>query len=204
MQIERRAIRIDMSLFSKISIMNAQPRWRRLRLRVLLSSVIALFTTIWLLSGHKSGPVRISDETELKLKFPYTYKHIHAFKKGLGGGKFDSAYCQIGILMPQSYPIEPCWQVISISMAYSPKLGRRQSVTPRKYNRSSPISVKSRRVSSRAPYSVLEYSPHDASKMGYHSATWHKGYDSFLHRDMADRCHLPSSGIQWNGILSLG
>jgi hypothetical protein len=154
--------------------MNTQPRWRRLRLRILVSSVIGLFTTIWLLSAHKSGPVRISDEKEFGRKFPYTYKHIHAFKKGLGGGKFDPVYCQVDILLSHSYRLELCSQIPSISMAHSPKLGRQQSVTARKHNRSSPVSVKSRRVSSRAPYSVLKYSPHNASKMGYYSATWHR------------------------------
>lgn len=88
--------------------MSAQPRWLRLRLRVLLSSVIALFLTLWLLSVHKSGPVRISDEAELRQKFPYTYKHIHTFKKGLGGGNFNSAHIPTSILMPQFYPLEPC------------------------------------------------------------------------------------------------
>ncbi|KAK6444547.1 hypothetical protein ACSS6W_007506 [Trichoderma asperelloides] len=65
--------------------MSAQPRWLRSRLRVLLLSAIVLFVTLWLLAALKSGPVQISDETELRRKFPYTYKHIHTFKKGLGG-----------------------------------------------------------------------------------------------------------------------
>lgn len=85
-----------MSVFSKTLIMSAQPRWLRSRLRVLLLSAIVLFVTLWLLAALKSGPVQISDETELRRKFPYTYKHIHTFKKGLGGGNFDSARSPIG------------------------------------------------------------------------------------------------------------
>lgn len=99
MQLEGRRRCIDMSFSFKSLILSAQPRWLRLRLRVLLLSVIVFFTTLWLLSSHKSGSVRISDEAELSRKFPYTYKHIHTFKKGLGGGNFNSAHSPIGIIM---------------------------------------------------------------------------------------------------------
>lgn len=91
-----------MSFFSKALILSSQPRWRRLRLRVLLLSVIVLFITVLLLTAHKSGPIRISDEAELRRKFPYTYKYIHTFKKGLGGGKFTQPIAPLAFVCSNS------------------------------------------------------------------------------------------------------
>lgn len=77
-----------MAFLSKSLPISVQPRGLRVRPRNLLLSAIILFACVWTLLALKPTPARerVVDAITLRVKYPLTYRHIHSFEKGKGGG----------------------------------------------------------------------------------------------------------------------
>lgn len=88
----------DMAFLSKSLPISVQPRGLRVRPRSLILSAIILFACVWTLLSLKPTPARerVVDAITLRVKYPLTYRHIHSFEKGKGGGK-------VLLLAPKSF-----------------------------------------------------------------------------------------------------
>lgn len=75
-----------MAFFLKRPMISVQWRGHRFKLRTMLLLATILSIVIWVMisRNHVSAPV--VDEIQLRRQFPFTYKYIHTFKQGRGGG----------------------------------------------------------------------------------------------------------------------
>lgn len=104
----------DMKFLSKSLSIGVQPRGLRVKPRTILLSAIILFASVWTLLALKPTPARerVVDAVQLRVKYPLTYRHIHSFEKGKGGGKanllseskaFQTLRCQSHVLASGLY-----------------------------------------------------------------------------------------------------